>query len=82
MMFADLVDLEDLVAFLSELGIALTSDATPDEIEQAVNEWRVAAAPAECQQLLEQLSEFQQASAGLILPAADTLLKSLLTELK
>lgn len=82
MMFAELVDLEDLVAFLSELGISLTSDSKPDDIERAVNEWRVAAAPAERQQLFEQLSEFQQASAGLILPAADTLLQSLLLQLK
>lgn len=81
MMFADLVDLEDLVAYLSELGIELTSDSKPDEIEQAVNELRLTATPAERQLLFEQLSEFQSASAGLILPAADTLLKSLLIKL-
>ncbi len=32
MMFADLVDLEDLVALLSELGISLNSDSKPYDI--------------------------------------------------
>lgn len=81
MMFADLVDLEDLTSQLNEVGISVSSDANPEAINQATAEWLNSATPEQIKSVLGVLNEFQQASEGLILPAAKTVLESLLEEI-
>ncbi|NVK00111.1 MAG: hypothetical protein HWE12_01095 [Oceanospirillaceae bacterium] len=82
MMFADLVDLVDLTGQLREFGINLNSDADPGEINQATEEWLLSATTEQVKALLESLEAFQQASQGLILPAAKDVLDTLLDELR
>lgn len=81
MMFADLVDLEDLKKQLSELGFELGPDASSEQMTEAGYRWMSAATSEQRRQATAALKQFQQASEGLILPAAKELLETLIREL-
>lgn len=81
MMFADLVDLEDLAGQLKTLGVDVAVDAEPAVISAAMTRWLSIASSDQVAQARAHLGEFAAASEGLILPAAKALLESLITEI-
>lgn len=81
MMFADLVDFEDLAGQLKEIGIEASSKAEPAAMNAAATEWLASASAEQIAQAEARLKEFQAASDGLILPAAKELLETLLSEI-
>ncbi len=81
MMFADLVDFEDLAGQLKGLGVEISSTAEPAAINAAVADWLDSASAEQLDQAQRQLREFQAASEGLILPAAKESLEAILSEL-
>jgi len=81
MMFADLVDFEDLAGQLKEIGIEVSPNAEPTAINVAATERLAAASTEQITQAEARLKEFQAASDGLILPAAKALLETLLSEI-
>lgn len=81
MMFADLVDLEDLAGQLKTLGVDVAIDAEPAVISSATSRWLATASSQQIAQAQSHLQEFHSASEGLILPAAKALLESLICEI-
>lgn len=81
MMFADLVDLEDLAGQLKTLGVDVAVDAEPAVISAATTRWLSTASPEQIAQARAHLHEFEAASEGLILPAAKALLESMIAEI-
>lgn len=82
MMFADLVDFEDLAGQLREFGVELSPTAEPDEISVAASEWIASASADQRAQALSKLTEFYAGSQGLILPEARESLEVIISELE
>ncbi|HSG03415.1 MAG TPA: hypothetical protein VLA39_06740 [Marinobacterium sp.] len=81
MMFADLVDIDDLIGQLKELGMTVSTTADPETVHSNLREWLAQATAEEISQARISLTAFQAASEGLILPAAKELLETLLSDL-
>lgn len=69
MMFADLVDLQDLSDKLKELGVVVPQGATQQKITELLKVWLNSASQEEMAQFETLVTELRSADDGLVLPA-------------
>ena len=76
MMFADLVDLDDFIDRLREVGLELSSGSDAAQVERQLESWIDHASRSEQMALRQLLAELERQSQGLMLPEVAIMVSS------